>query len=93
MSFNKVTIGTKSFAPEWFDFDRSEKMVDEVEFFMSTPIQKKFEEIEDILRDEAHEGIGEAVQELRNMVTRLQKSHLNLQNMMNATLSALKDDK
>lgn len=67
-------------------------MMNDQELFLSSPIQKKFEEIEDILRDDAHEGIGEAVQELRNMVSRLQHSHVNLQNMLNATLTALKSD-
>jgi len=40
--------------------------------FHDSPIQQQFEKIEDILRDDAHEGIGEAVADLRNMVAKLE---------------------
>lgn len=32
MSFNKVVIGGKSFPPEWFDLDRSEKQMRDPQF-------------------------------------------------------------
>jgi len=50
MSFNKVTIGGKFFPPEWFDFDRSEKPMENdhserYEDILTKAIAERWEEL------------------------------------------------
>lgn len=56
---------------------------------LQDPINEKFDEIEEILRDDAHEGIGEAIHDLRNLVHRLLLRYESMQNIMNSTYQAL----
>jgi len=76
-------------ASEWFDLDRSEKTMASN---LQEPINEQFAKIEEILRDEAHEGIGEAIHDLHNLVHKLLLRYQSIQNIMDAQQAKLLSD-